>query len=73
MIVDVCSEMTIDCSATAGCRNDSGEAMCFCNSGFELTDNGANCKGKSKSFFNVSKINYDSQLCYFAWAFQCNV
>lgn len=44
---DICEDFFINCTTTAGCHNESGMAECFCKSGFELTDNGTNCKGKS--------------------------
>ena len=53
---DVCADSSIDCAAAAGCTNESGEAKCFCNVGYELTEDGLTCRGKLPFIFKLSIV-----------------
>ena len=50
---DVCAGSSIDCSAAVGCTNESGEANCFCNVGYELIEDGLTCRGKLPFIFKL--------------------
>ena len=42
--VDECSEGTHNC--TAECMNTQGGFQCSCSSGYQLSEDGATCKGR---------------------------
>ncbi|XP_053395504.1 uncharacterized protein LOC123523715 isoform X3 [Mercenaria mercenaria] len=70
--VNVCEETEIDCSETAGCTIDEdSNPVCFCESGFELSENGTSCTDVNECESNVcpqSCNNYIGGFACFCYA-----
>ncbi|KAL3837614.1 hypothetical protein ACJMK2_022960 [Sinanodonta woodiana] len=67
-VPDVCDGRAIDCSQTAGCTSINGTAICFCQKGFQLSNQGTKCIDSDECVSNPC-----SQICHnFYGGFSCH-
>ncbi|KAL3837629.1 hypothetical protein ACJMK2_022975, partial [Sinanodonta woodiana] len=58
-LLNVCDGRAIDCKQTAGCTSVNGTAICFCQKGFQLSNQGTTCIDSDECVYNPC-----SQICH---------